>query len=119
MRAPSVDPLAWHRAALAGERPPIHEGDVQCGWFLFKPARQWVEDITGGHYVTFAPIPARIWMERDIGEAGELLSPEVLRAEIGDQRAEPEAVWLMLCKRPISETEYHEMMIEKGWSHGR
>lgn len=116
MRTPSVDPLAWHRDALAGMSPPVHEGDVQCGWFLFRPARQWVTDVTGSYYRAYKPIPACIWMDREIDEAGELVTPETLKATVGDQEADPETVWLMVCKRPISETEYHEMMIDKGWS---
>jgi len=98
MRAPTSDAAlyAWWRAALAGGRPPVHEGEPECGWFKTRMVR-------GGPWV-----PARIWCERDIDpETGELATPEALRCEVGGQHRDPSRAWLTLANRPISEAEFH------------
>ena len=66
-----TDPYSWHKAALAGERPPIHT-EPECGWFLFKSQ-------------TNGMVPASIfWASPEVDEeTGEILSDQELRCEIG------------------------------------
>lgn len=101
-----VDPLEWHRKALAGENPPIHEeniGDVHAGWYVRR---------FGDRYT--APLfPAIIFWEGEHDpETGELLGDEVLRCEILGERYDPLVEWPMLCVRPISEAEYNSLQAE-------
>ncbi len=80
---------AWHRAALAGENPPSHDGDVQCGYYMMRGRdRSW--------------LPVHIYVDRDIDpETGELTAPEVFRCKVGEKDGgDPVYLWTWL--RPIS-----------------
>lgn len=89
---------AWHRAALAGLRPPVHEGEPQCGWFKTRLAK-------GGPFV-----PAVIRLDRDIDPAtGELASPERIVCEVNGQPRNAWDAWGSLCKSPISREEYRDL----------
>lgn len=95
LRQPSTTAAlyAWHRRAIRGDAPPIHEGLPECGWFKTKLVR-------GGPWV-----PVRIWCEREVCPlTGELLSPEVLRCEADGQSRSPERLWTFL--QPITREEY-------------
>jgi hypothetical protein len=95
----SVDPYAWHRSALAGNKPPLHT-TPECGWFL-RPIGKV------GNERQF--LPASVYWERQIDpETGEILGDDILRCEVGGVQCEPEEEWLWISKRPISEAEYME-----------
>lgn len=92
----------WHRAALAGDGPAIHDGMPECGWFKTKL-------IKGGPWVA-----ARIWIEREIDiETGELTAPEVYRCEVDGERRNPENAWIRICKNPITKAEYLALVASK------
>lgn len=105
MRQPTADPYAWHRAALAGERPPIHMDEVNCGWFKTRLVR-------AGPFV-----PARIWLERTLDETtGELLSDEVLCCDVNGKPCDPQDKWTWLAGHPIAESEYDYLMKLAGFA---
>ena len=87
---------AWHRAMLAGDEPERHEGEPQCGWFRARLVK-------GGPWVA-----ARIWIERDIDENGELAGPEEYRCEVDGERRNPYGMWTYLT--PISRAEYDALL---------
>jgi hypothetical protein len=103
MRQPSspADRWEWWEAALAGREPPVHDGEPHAGFFK-------VRRFSYGKWVQGPFVPARIWWEpgETDPETGELLTPEICRAEIDGRRADPWSKWTWLARRPISETEY-------------
>ena len=97
MPTPPSVAYAWHRAALAGEAPPTHDGLPQPGWFKMRL-------IKGGPFVA-----AKIWIEREIDPAtGELAAPEEYRCEVDGDRRDPAKVWTYLT--PISKAEYEALL---------
>lgn len=88
---------AWHRAALAGLNPPIHEGQPECGWYRRKIVK-------GGPWV-----PVRIFVERDIDpDTGELTGPERLVADVDGTICDPGRHWTHLT--PISARDYDDLI---------
>lgn len=88
-----ADLLAWHRAFMAGENPPIHDGEPHCGWFKMRKVK-------GGPWV-----PVLIWCDQVIDpETGELEAPEVLRADVFGDEKQAAHVWTWLT--PISREDY-------------
>ena len=74
--------LDWHRRAIAGQNPPRHDGDPQCGWYRTRMVK-------GGPYV-----PLRIWIRQVIDpDTGELAEPEVIMADIGGEPGDPVGLW--------------------------
>lgn len=104
-RAPTPDPYAWHRQAIAGrgQREPIAD-EPRCGWFK----RKFVQ---GGPFV-----PARIWLVQDVGEDGELLDVELLQCEVNGAYADPVDQWSYLCGQPITEAEFRYMEATRQWA---
>lgn len=100
---PLADLYAWHRAALAGEKPQItHE--PQCGWFK----RRLVQ---GG-----ALVAARIWLHQEIDpETGDLTAPEELRCEVGGKPRDPVDEWTWIADAPISESEFNFMVADAAY----
>lgn len=76
----------------------MHLDEPQAGWYRTRLVK-------GGPYV-----PARIWWEQEIDEAGELLAQPVIRCEIDGRRRDPVQAWSWLASRPISEGEYMQML---------
>lgn len=106
MRRPTsaAELYAWHTKALRGLEP-VNDGTPQCGWFKRKLVR-------GGVFV-----PARIWMVQDIdADTGELLSDELLQAEVNGVYADPEDAWPWLCANPITEQEFRFLEALGTWS---
>lgn len=103
MRQPTKDPFAWHTEALADaklgdalhrrNRVPI-PADPQCGWYRRRL-------IKGGPWV-----PARIWIEAPVDEAGELTGDEVMKCVVNGQMADPVDQWGWLADQPISRADY-------------
>lgn len=88
---------AWHTAYMAGNNPPRHEDDPQCGWFKMRRVK-------GGPWV-----PVQILVDRDIDHAtGELLADERLRIEVeGIDKGDPLRLWTYLT--PISNAEFEHL----------
>lgn len=86
------------------EMPPIVEGEPQCGYFKAKTRR----------YALL--VPAKIFMLSVVGEDGELVEPERLVCEIGDERTDVFDAWMRLCVRPISAAEYSYLMAVRDWA---
>lgn len=87
---------AWHRAAVAGDAPPVHDGLPECGWFKTKLVR-------GGPWV-----PVEIRVEREIDPAtGELAAPERLICICENRRRDPARLWTFLT--PISRAEHRAL----------
>ena len=102
MREPIKDPYAWHRAALAGEKPQI-TSEPQCGWFLRR-------------FIRFGPqVPCRIWLEQKVDpETGELTEDAVLCCDIDGRPADPEEQWSYLAGDPITEKEFeHQTAVSR------
>lgn len=93
MQTKRFDDRAWWRAALAGERPAI-TGEPQCGFFKRRLVK-------GGPWV-----PVHIWIERELDDAGELLSDEQIMCSVDGRIADVEAHWSYACAKPISEAEF-------------
>lgn len=84
---------AWHRAALDGRLPPVHDGLPECGWFKTRLVK-------GGPWV-----PVEIRIDREIDPlTGELTSPEEYRCEVDGMRRDPARIWTFLT--PISRAEF-------------
>lgn len=95
---PIASLLEWHRDALAGKRPPIHDGEPHVGWFK-------VRMVKGGPFV-----PARIWVEREIcPNTGELEGDERLFLEVEGERLNLMRHWVWLSKNPISKAEFDHL----------
>lgn len=103
MRRPSTpaERWAWWEASVAGEQPPIHEGEPHQGFYKVRrfPYGKWPK----GPFV-----PVRIWWEPgEIDpETGELASDEICRAEVDGRPINPWSAWPWLAKRPIPESEW-------------
>ncbi|WP_119270893.1 hypothetical protein [Taklimakanibacter deserti] len=97
--------LAWWREALAQpayERVAIPD-EPHPGFFQRKLVK-------GGPFV-----PARIWLEQDVGEDGELLGAE-LRCEVNGEPADPFEAWSYLCGRPITEEYFNYLTARNRWA---
>jgi len=95
----------WHKAALAGDAPPIHDGLPEAGWYKRRLVK-------GGPWV-----PVRIFVEREIDPAtGELLGPEVLAADVDGKRDDPCRHWTYL--QPISRSEYETLLYRQAITPG-
>lgn len=98
MRQPSTATqiYAWHRAALRGEKPAVHDGLPEAGWFKARMTK-------GGPWVS-----VEIRLEREIDfETGELSGPERLVCICDGQRRNPASLWTYLT--PISREDYHAL----------
>lgn len=100
-RAETLKELAARYAELV---PPIQEDNPQCGWFKAIVRRVAV------------PVPARIWLRSTVDEDGELVEPEVLLCDIGDEPWDVLDAWPKLCTRPISKAEWAYLMAVRAWA---
>lgn len=104
IRAPMPDDVAfaWWRDALA-DPPDAIADEPQAGYFKRRLAK-------GAVFV-----PARIWLEQDIGDDGELLGVE-LRCEVNGEPADPFDAWSYLAGNPISEQEFRYLTARGAWA---
>lgn len=87
---------AWHRAAVSGDAPPVHDGIHECGWFKTRLVK-------GGPWV-----PVEIRVEREIDmETGELTAPERLVCRVDGNEEDPALIWTFLT--PIPREEYRRI----------
>ncbi len=99
MRRPTSPEAAldWHRRAIAGENPPRHEGDPQCGWYRIR-------HVKGGPYV-----PMRIWLRQIIDpDSGDLAEPEKIMADVGGEPGDPVNLWVYA--EPITRETYEALV---------
>jgi hypothetical protein len=98
---------AWHTNAMLGilaDEPQAFNEDPECGWFK----RSMVK---GGPFV-----PARIWMEQPVDEAGDLIGDEVLRCEVHGKPRDPHEEWSWLCGNPISKQDFDYLTATMAWA---
>lgn len=93
---------AWWRAALAGEKPPIHDGDYQCGYYKVRDRR--------GLNINLAPIKrpfvaCAIWKD----EEGNFC------AELAGSAADPDRLWPYVAKYPITYETYTYWKQHERW----
>lgn len=73
----------WYRKALAGEKPPIHEGQPQCGFFIKGKGRDRQ--------------PVAIWLDDQVAVG--------MAATVGfssnNREADPVHIWSSVCGQPI------------------
>lgn len=101
---PIAGTLAWHRAALAGENPPIHDSEPEAGFFQMRLVR-------GGPWV-----PVRIWLHQVIdGETGELVQDERLAATVDGRPADPCQIWTRCAAHPVSEQYFAYLTAGSRW----
>lgn len=98
-----TDALAWWRAALAGDKPPVHESPACCGYFKIRDRR--------GLNKKLAPIKrpfiaCAIFIDPDTGEQ---------RAELAGQAIEPERLWPYCAKHPIPYETYTYWHRNEAW----
>ena len=87
-----VDAMAWHREALAGRNPPIHDGKPECGFF-----RKKFKDGT--------TVAAAIWQQD-----GRLI------CRVGnDDSFDPVKEWAWLSKSPITEDDAFYWFEHGAW----
>lgn len=87
---------AWHRAAIAGDNPPRHEGLPECGWYRTRLVK-------GGPWV-----PVRIWCQQKVDQmTGELTAPEEFRCEADGMRRDPARMWTFLT--PITRADFEAL----------
>jgi hypothetical protein len=102
--SPASALYAWHRAMMAGERPAVHEGLPEAGWFKVREGE--------GDIHRLKPwVPVCISVQREVDEAGELTGPEVLVADCNGKQLSPEQtarLWVWL--KPISRAEYDALV---------
>ncbi len=105
---------AYHRAALAGEKPGLHEGadgipedehgNWPCGWYRARHVRR-------------APfVPARVYVLAQIDPVTkELVADEELRCEVDGVQRDParEIGWLV--QDPIKHSEFEYMTALRRW----
>ena len=91
----------WYDLAMAGDNPPVFEMEPQCGFYAVRKFRY--ADWPRGPW-----LPARVWwIDGEIDqETGELLSDEILRAEIDGKDVNPWTNWTYLSRRHISESQW-------------
>lgn len=100
MRQPTPDEVSyrWYRAALSGQKPPVHDGEPQCGFYRRKLVK-------GGPWV-----PAMIYLVADIDpDTGDLMGDEDFACLIDGRQADARDQWSWLCSNPIPYPEYRDL----------
>lgn len=87
------DDREWWRAAIAGDKPAI-TAEPQAGFYKRRLVK-------GGPFV-----PVHIWIERELDEAGDLLSDEVVKCTVDGRLADADSTWSYCAGSPISEAEF-------------
>jgi len=88
---------AWHREAMAGKNPAVHESKPQCGWYETKLVKN-------------GPlVPAVIWVDEYEGQ-------QSVYCRIGNDLQDVSRHWPYLAKRPISFEKYQYMKAKGAWA---
>lgn len=96
------DDFASWRAALAGEKVGIHDGEPWCGYFRMRDRRGLNKDL---------PAAQRPWVACAIwrGEDGEL------QAELAGRPLPPDHLWPYAAKYPIPYETYQHWHSTERW----
>lgn len=107
MPTPRSIAYAWHEQAIGDLSLHLDltvSLDPCCGWFKRRLVK-------GGPFVA-----ARIWLDAQVDEAGDLVSDEVMRCEVDGERRDPESEWSWLCGQPITESEFDWLSASVNWA---
>lgn len=96
------DDYAWWRAALRGEKLPLHESEPVCGYFRVRDRRGANKDL--------APIK-RPWIAAAIWRVGKT----ELRAELGGNLVALQDIWPWCAKHPIPHEHYQHWHEHGSW----
>lgn len=96
-----VDRFASWRAALAGEKPGIHDGEPWCGYFKMRDRRHDADLPKGAQRPWVA---CAIWVDW----RGNLV------AEIDGDPTSPDFLWPFVAKNPIGFEEYTKLHEERS-----
>lgn len=89
---------AWHRAALAGEKPPVHDGDPEVGWYKYRKFK-------GGPWIAVV-----VWRSGPVDEeTGDLVGDEQIYAVADGKPVDPRDKWTWFCQYPITPKEYQAL----------
>jgi hypothetical protein len=104
MRTPTAfaDAYAWWTAALAGEKQQITT-EPRPGYYRRRLVK-------GGPWVG-----VRIYLDQIVGDDGELLSDEVMKAECDGAPCDPEDAWIASCDHPITREDYRYYVSAAAW----
>lgn len=92
----------WYIAALLGKMPPIHEDSApEAGFYKVRLESR------GAFY------PARVWIEEERDDVGELLCDVLYFCEVNGDLVEAWDWWLRVCKNPISRNLWEQMEDER------
>lgn len=103
-QTPAVDPFAWWRAALAGNRGPIHDGEPQCGFYRQRTTHGKPGSTAAGPWE-----PVAYWLDSATGE----LRCHVNGRAPTEQRALE--MWPYVSKNPITAEAYWHRMDTGQW----
>ena len=92
----------WRRT-LDGERLPVQADAPQPGYYRRKLVKN-------GPWVA-----ARIWIEEERDEAGELQSEQKFFCLVDGKPVDAFEAWTWLANRPITEAEYRFMVDDAAW----
>lgn len=101
-----TDDRKWWSAALAGDAPAI-TGDPQAGFYKRRLVK-------GGPWV-----PVHIWIERELDDAGDMLSDERIMCSVDGRIVPVDDHWTYACAKPIPETEFDYLTRLSGYAKAR
>lgn len=100
---------SWWRAALAGEKPPVHESDPHPGWYKFRRTKHKFHSGIKDDPWT----PVVVWRTGPTDEEGELTDDEKLFCKIGNKIVDDKMFmyrWTWFCQTPITPEEYQKLI---------
>lgn len=105
MRTPTPpdEVFGFYWLAIAGCMPEIIETEPHAGWWKMRLVRRG------------AWVPVLIWLVQEVGDDGELLAPEVLKATVDGDEKDPRDIWQWCCTRPIPEHEFKYLTALRAW----
>lgn len=92
-----------HRRLLSGERISLDINAPQPGYYQRRLVK-------GGPMV-----PAKIWLEEDVDEVGDLMADQRLLCLVDGQPCDAVDQWTWLAGRPISREDYEFMVADSTW----
>ncbi|MEQ1694734.1 MAG: hypothetical protein ABL901_02740 [Hyphomicrobiaceae bacterium] len=98
MSQSATDPWDWYKSTMAGQKPPVHDGQPQCGFFRKKLASKGIT------------VAAAIWLD----DAGQLV------CRIGsDDTLNAHKEWAWLARHAIPEADAHYWFEHGDWQGKR
>lgn len=96
-----TDDFEWWRRAVNGEKPPIHEGDPQCGYFKVRDRRGLNKDLAP---IKRPFVAAAIWRDED-----------GFKAEVAGSPVDIDHAWPYVAKYPIAYETYQFWHLNEKW----